>query len=43
MVKKIGDKMGVTSLKFQRLDDMIRAIGMPKEKLCTYCWSGKSL
>jgi len=43
MVKKIGDKMGATSLKFQRLDDMIRAIGMPKEKLCTYCWSGKSL
>jgi amidophosphoribosyltransferase len=43
MVKNIGDKMGVTSLKFQRLDDMIRAIGMPKEKLCTYCWSGKSL
>lgn len=43
MVKKIGDKMGVTSLKFQRLDDMIRAIGMPKEKLCTYCWTGKTL
>lgn len=43
MVKKIGDKMGVTSLKFQRLDDMICAIGMPEEKLCTYCWSGKSL
>ena len=43
MVKNIGDKMGVTSLKYQRLDDMIRAIGMPKEKLCTYCWTGKSL
>jgi len=43
MVKKIGDKMGVTSLKFQRLDDMLRAIGMPKEKMCTYCWSGKCL
>jgi amidophosphoribosyltransferase len=43
MVKKIGDKMGVTSLKYQRLDDMLRAIGMPKEKMCTYCWSGKSL
>jgi len=41
MVRKIGDKMGVTSLKYQRLDDMIRAIGMPKEKLCTYCWTGK--
>jgi len=43
MIKNIGDKMGVTSLKFQRIDDMIRAIGMPKEKLCTYCWSGKCL
>ena len=43
MVKKISDKMGVTSLKYQRLDDMVRAIGLPKEKLCTYCWTGKSL
>ena len=24
-----------------RLDDLIEAIGLPHEKLCTYCWSGK--
>ncbi len=41
MVKKIGKTLGLTTLKYQRLDDMIRAIGMPKEKLCTFCWTGK--
>ena len=24
----------------QRLDDLVEAIGLPKEKLCTYCWGG---
>ena len=30
-----------TSLDYQSLDGMIEAIGLPKEKLCTYCWTGK--
>jgi amidophosphoribosyltransferase len=42
MVARIGQKMGVTTLRYQKLDNMIRAIGMPKEKLCTFCWTGKS-
>ncbi len=29
------------SLEFQSLDDLIKAIGLPKCKLCTYCWNGK--
>lgn len=43
MVEKIREKIGMDSLKYQRLDDMVKAIGLPGEKLCTYCWSGKSL
>jgi len=40
MVERIGDRLGLTSLKYQRLDDLVAAIGLPKEKLCTYCWNG---
>ena len=42
MVEKIREKMDVTSLQFQRLDDLVKAIGLPKEKLCTHCWDGSS-
>ncbi|UCE37438.1 MAG: amidophosphoribosyltransferase [Thermoplasmata archaeon] len=41
MVEWIKDDLGVTSLKYQTLDDMIRAIGLPKESLCLHCWCGK--
>ena len=40
MVEKIRKKMGLTTLRYQRLDDMVSAIGLPKERLCTYCWNG---
>jgi len=40
MVKKIGEKMGFTSLNYNRLDDMLDAVGIPRENLCTYCWNG---
>ncbi|MBN1578512.1 MAG: amidophosphoribosyltransferase [Chitinispirillaceae bacterium] len=43
MVEKIRSRIGLTSLKYQRLEDMIDAIGLPAEKLCTYCWNGKSV
>ncbi|MBC35280.1 MAG: amidophosphoribosyltransferase [Bacteroidetes bacterium] len=42
MIEKIRAKMDVTSLQFQRLDDLVEAIGLPKEKLCTHCWDGSS-
>ncbi|MFP3980118.1 MAG: amidophosphoribosyltransferase [Desulfobacterales bacterium] len=42
MVEKIREKLGLTSLKYQRLEDMVAAIGLPKEKLCTHCWDGSS-
>ncbi|MBI9033642.1 MAG: amidophosphoribosyltransferase [Bacteroidales bacterium] len=42
MVEQIRKNLGLTSLKFQRLDDLIEAIGLPKEQLCTHCWDGTS-
>jgi len=41
MLEKIRQKLNFTSLKFNRLDDMIAATGMDKEQLCTYCWDGR--
>ncbi len=41
MIEKIRVRIGMDSLRYQRLEDMIKAIGLPAEKLCTYCWSGK--
>ena len=43
MVERIRKRMGLTSLRYQRLDDLVGAIGLPKEKLCTYCWDGAEL
>jgi amidophosphoribosyltransferase len=40
MVERIRQRLGLTSLKYQRLPDLVNAIGLPKEKLCTYCWDG---
>ncbi len=40
MVERIRKNLGLTSLKFQNLNDLIEAIGLPKEKLCTHCWDG---
>ena len=42
MVGKIGENLGLTTLKFQRLSDLMDAIGLPKEKVCTHCWDGSS-
>ncbi len=41
MVERIGKQLNFTSLRYNRLDDMIDSVGIPKEKLCTYCWDGK--
>ncbi len=43
MVEKIREWLNLTTLKYQNLDDLIKAIGLPKEKICTYCWDGKEL
>jgi amidophosphoribosyltransferase len=41
MVEEIRKKLKFDSLKFQRLEDTIKAIGIDPCKLCTYCWDGK--
>lgn len=41
MIDWIARDIGVTTLRYQTIDDMVEAIGLPKEKLCTYCWTGE--
>lgn len=41
MVEEIRRELNFTSLAFQRIDDMIEAVGIDPSKLCTYCWTGK--
>jgi len=40
MVERIRKRLMLTSLRYQKLNDLVDAIGLPKEKLCTYCWDG---
>jgi amidophosphoribosyltransferase len=40
MVDWIAKDLNLTTLRFQTIDDMVAAIGLPKEKLCLYCWTG---
>jgi amidophosphoribosyltransferase len=40
MVESIRRRLELTSLSYQRLDDLVKAIGLPKSRLCTYCWDG---
>ena len=41
MVQRICRQLNFTSLRFHRLDDMIKSVGIDREKLCTYCWDGR--
>ena len=41
MLEWIRKELRFTSLKYLRLDDMIKSTGMDPEKLCTYCWNGE--
>ncbi|HOW85410.1 MAG TPA: amidophosphoribosyltransferase [Candidatus Aminicenantes bacterium] len=40
MVDWIARTLSLTTLRYQRLEDLVSAIGLPKSKLCTYCWDG---
>ena len=40
MEERIRRRLNLTTLKYQRLEDLVEAIGLPKEKVCTYCWDG---
>jgi amidophosphoribosyltransferase len=40
MVERIRRRLKLTSLQYQQLPDLVEAIGLPKEQLCTHCWDG---
>ena len=42
MVDQIAKNLGIDSLMYQDLGDLVEAIGLPKEKLCTHCWDNSS-
>lgn len=42
MVETIQNRFGLNSLKFTKLEDLIAAIGLPKEHVCTHCFDGSS-
>ncbi len=41
LLDRMRERLGFTSLAFNRLDDLIRAVGIGEDKLCTYCWTGR--
>ena len=41
MLRHICEEMGFDSLGYQSLDGMLEAIGLDREQVCTYCWTGK--
>ena len=43
MVEEIRKELHLSSLKFQKLESLLKAIGVPPEKLCTYCWNGRDV
>jgi len=42
MVEKIRQRLKLTTLTYQRLENLVAAIRLPKEKVCTHCWDGSS-
>ena len=42
MVNEIARRLGLTSLKFATIEDLIESIGLPKERVCTHCFDGSS-
>ena len=42
MVEEIARRLGLTSLKFARIEDLIESIGLPKSQVCTHCFDGSS-
>ena len=41
MLSSICKSLGFSSLGYQSLDGLLEAIGIDREKVCTYCWTGK--
>lgn len=41
MIDWIARDLEVTTLRYQTVEDMVRAIELPREMLCLYCWTGE--
>ena len=41
MVEEIRKELNFTTLRYNRLDDMLDSVGIPADRLCTYCWNGQ--
>ncbi len=41
LLKAICDEMGFDSLGYQSIDGLLEAIGLDRDKVCTYCWTGE--
>ena len=42
MVNEIARRLGLSSLRFAHLEDLVNAIGLPKQDVCTHCFDGSS-
>jgi len=40
MIECIRKRLKLTTLKYQQLNDLVNAVGLPKERLCTHCYDG---
>ena len=36
----LRDRFSLKSLKYTKIEDLVAAIGLPKDKVCTYCFDG---
>ncbi len=43
MRKAICEQMGFASLEFQTVDGLVDSIGLPEDRVCTYCWTGRAV
>ncbi len=43
MVEHIRKALNLTTLRFQKLEKLLQAIGIEPDKICTYCWNGKDI
>ena len=41
LLHRVCEKFGFSSLEYQSLDGLLEAIGIDRERICTYCWTGK--
>ena len=40
MLENIRKELNFTTLNYQKIEDLVAAIGLPKDQICTYCWDG---